>query len=137
MARRAVAAGRVIVFAEGQADTAGDDALLAGVRSALCAPIFVRGQPAACFYVAHRNVSNLFGEDEKRLAEFIATIAGAALENSEGFAALRRLNETLEQRVAERRCGGDHVEQRGRGRTPSPRRPPRKPIAPRASSSPT
>ena len=28
----------------------------------------------------HRNVSGLFGEDEERLAEFIATIAGAALE---------------------------------------------------------
>jgi two-component system sensor kinase len=68
----------------------------------LCAPIFVRGKPAGCFYVDHRHVTGLFGADEERLAEFIATIAGAALENSEGFAELRRLNETLEQRVAER-----------------------------------
>ncbi len=78
---------KVIVLTEGEA--AEEGALLAGVRSALCAPVFVRGQPAGCFYVDHRNVSGLFGEDEKRLAEFIATIAGAALENAEGFAELR------------------------------------------------
>ena len=47
-------------------------------------------------------MSGLFGEDEQRLAEFIATIAGAALENAAGFAELRSLNETLEERVAER-----------------------------------
>jgi len=70
-------------FSEGQAEEEG--ALLAGVRSALCAPVFVRGKPAGCFYVDHRHVSGLFGEDEERLAEFIATIAGAALENAEGI----------------------------------------------------
>ena len=62
----------------------------------------MRGKPAGCFYVDHRHVSGLFGVDEERLAQFIATIAGAALENAEGFAELRLLNETLEQRVAER-----------------------------------
>ncbi len=107
LTRRALETGAVIVFAEGKPDETGETALLAGVRSALCAPIFVRGQPAACFYVAHRHVSGLFGEDEKRLAEFIATIAGAALENAEGFADLRRLNETLEQRVRERTAAAE------------------------------
>ncbi len=102
LAARARATGRVIVFAEGQPEAEGETALLAGVRSALCAPIFVRGQPAGCFYTDHRQVSGLFGEDERHLAEFIATIAGAALENAEGFANLQRLNETLEQKVAER-----------------------------------
>jgi two-component system sensor kinase len=102
MAQRALATGRVVVFAERDAEMAGEAALLAGVRSGLCAPIFVRGRPVACFYVDHRQVRNLFGEDEQRLAEFIATLAGAALENAEGFAELQRLNETLEQRVTER-----------------------------------
>src|SRR5262249_37570269 len=102
----ALAAGRVVVFAEDDADLAGD-ALLAGVRSGLCAPIFVRGRPAGCFYVDHRQVSHLFGEDERRLAEFIATLAGAALENAEGFAELQRLNETLEHRVAERTAAAE------------------------------
>ncbi|HEX5271751.1 MAG TPA: response regulator, partial [Gemmataceae bacterium] len=100
-ARRALQTGRVVVFAGGAAEV-GDDALLAGVRSGLCAPIFVRGRPAGCFYVDHRQVGDLFGEDERRLAEFIATLAGAALENAEGFAELQCLNETLEERVAER-----------------------------------
>ncbi len=73
-----------------------------GEKSALCTPIFVRRRPTACFLVTHRHLTNLFGEDEVRLAEFIATIAGAALENAEGFAELQNLNATLEQRVAER-----------------------------------
>ncbi len=105
MADRALATGRVVVFSEGEAEEEG--ALLAGVRSALCAPLFVRNKPAGCFYVDHRHVSGLFGEDEERLAEFIATIAGAALENAEGFAELQRLNETLEQRVAERTAAAE------------------------------
>ena len=105
MADRALATGEVIVFTEGQAEE--EEALLAGVRSALCAPVFVRGKPAGCFYVDHRQVSGLFRQDEERLAQFIATIAGAALENAEGFAELRLLNETLEQRVAERTAAAE------------------------------
>ncbi|MEZ6055145.1 MAG: ATP-binding protein [Planctomycetaceae bacterium] len=79
-----------------------EGALLAGVRSALCVPVFVRTRPVGCFYVDHHQVTNLFGKDEVRLAEFIATIAGAALENAEGFAELQHLNENLEDLVAER-----------------------------------
>jgi two-component system sensor kinase len=105
MADRALESGKVVVLREGAAEE--DGALLAGVRSALCAPVFLRGKPAGCFYVDHRNVSGLFGEDEQRLAEFIATIAGAALENAEGFAELQRLNETLELRVAERTAAAE------------------------------
>ncbi|WP_162275950.1 response regulator [Roseimaritima ulvae] len=101
LATTAINTRQVIVLTDA---TSNEDAypLLPGVRSALCAPMFVRGEPAGCFYVEHHGVSNLFGEDEKRLAEFIATIAGAALENAEGFAELECLNETLEQRVADR-----------------------------------
>jgi two-component system sensor kinase len=105
MASRALTTGQVVVFAEGQSSQ--DEALLSGVRSALCAPIFVRGKPTGCFYVDHRHVSGLFGADEEQLAAFIATLAGAALENAEGFAELRRLNETLEQRVAERTAAAE------------------------------
>ncbi|MCB9937185.1 MAG: response regulator [Planctomycetaceae bacterium] len=106
MAERALATRQVIVLTE-KAQAEEEGALLSGVRSALCAPVFVRGEPAGCFYVDHRNVSGLFGEDEKRLAEFIATIAGAALENAEGFAELQRLNATLEQRVADRTAAAE------------------------------
>jgi hypothetical protein len=54
-----------------------------------------------CIYVTHRKVAGLFREDEERLADFIATLAGAALENAEGFAELHRLNETLQVQFAE------------------------------------
>ncbi|MCL4203704.1 MAG: AAA family ATPase [Pirellulaceae bacterium] len=73
-----------------------------GVRSAICTPIYQRGRPVAGLLVTHGQVSNLFQEDESRLADFIAALAGAALENAEGFGQLQRLNLTLEQRVAER-----------------------------------
>lgn len=75
--------------------------------SAMCVPLHCRGTPVACLYVTHRQVQNLFGEDEERLADFIATIAGAALENSEGFAQLESLNLTLEQRVTERTAAAE------------------------------
>lgn len=101
MARKAILERRVVLLQDVKlADE--DSAFLSQIRSALCAPVFVRGEAAGCFYVDHSNVSGLFGEDEKRLAQFIAAIAGAALENAEGFAELQTLNETLEQRVAER-----------------------------------
>ena len=39
------------------------------------------------------------------------TIAGAALENAEGFQQLKRLNETLEERVAERTAAAESANQ--------------------------
>ncbi|HEY2146588.1 MAG TPA: response regulator [Pirellulales bacterium] len=79
--------------------------------SALCVPIFARGRVVACVSVAHDRVRNLFGEDEKRLADFVATIAGAALENADGFDRLQQLNETLEERVAERTAAAEAASQ--------------------------
>jgi two-component system sensor kinase len=99
MVRQALTAGRAVLFLEGAPDNPSESVLLSGVRSALCAPISVRGRPVACIYVTHRQIVGLFGEDEKRLADFIATLAGAALENAEGFAELQRLNEALELRI--------------------------------------
>lgn len=78
-----------------------------GVESSVCAPVFVRGRPVACLYVVHRQLQNLFGDDEKRLAEFVATVAGAALENADGFQQLQDLNQTLELRVAERTAAAE------------------------------
>src|SRR5207302_6167990 len=104
---RTLQAGHAVAFAEEVSDLTSESVILPGVGSALCAPIFVRGRATGCFYVRHRQVANLFGEDEERLADFIATIAGAALENAEGFAELQRLNRTLEQRVAERTAALD------------------------------
>jgi two-component system sensor kinase len=101
MVRRALTAGRAVAFLEGAPGQASESLLLAGIRSALCAPIFVRGRAVGCLYVTHCQIAGLFREDEERLADFIVTLAGAALENAEGFAELRRLNQTLEQQIDE------------------------------------
>ncbi len=105
--REALEAGRAITYAEpaGKEDTSATTAQ--EDRSALCVPVLVRGRAVACLYVAHEQVHGLFGPDEERLADFIATIAGAALENAEGFQQLQDLNETLEARVAERTAAAE------------------------------
>jgi two-component system sensor kinase len=102
----ALQAGRAVAVNEDELD-AWDSADTSAERSTLCAPIFVRGRPVACVYVVHSQVRNLFGHDEERLADFIAAIAGAALENAEGFQQLQQLNETLEQRVVERTAAAE------------------------------
>jgi signal transduction histidine kinase/CheY-like chemotaxis protein/tetratricopeptide (TPR) repeat protein len=102
MVRQAVATGRAVAFVEGLPDSTSESLLLSGARSSLCAPIFLRGRPVGCLYVTHSQVGRLFGPDEERLADFIAALAGAALENATHFAELRRLNETLELRMRER-----------------------------------
>lgn len=99
--KKALEAGHAVTSMEGMPDHSSESVLLSGVRSALCAPILLRGRAVGCFYVTHRQVAGLFGVDEERLADFIATLAGAALENAEGFAELHRLNATLEAQYAE------------------------------------
>lgn len=85
----------------------GNGQISAGAGSSLCAPIFVRGVAVGCLYVIHENVRGLFGPNEERLADFITAIAGAALENADGFHQLQQLNSTLEQRVAERTASAE------------------------------
>ena len=98
---RALSTGKPVVLETSE----DEDALVLGegtVRSALCAPIFTRGRAVACFYLTHAQVGALFGEEEIRLAEFIAILAGTALENAEGFAEVQALSRSLERRVEER-----------------------------------
>jgi diguanylate cyclase (GGDEF)-like protein len=100
---RTLAGGLPVVLTEedfGDDDSAHPE--LEGLRSALCAPIFVRGRATALLYVTHRRLSGLFGEKEQRLAAFITTLAGAALENAEGFSEVQALSTSLEERVAQR-----------------------------------
>ena len=114
MVDRALAAGRAVIDDDESHNEGGRDHGAPGhtkwvddERSALCVPIFVRGRAAACLYVAHYQVRALFGADEERLANFIAAIAGAALENADGFQQLQDLNETLEVRVADRTAAAE------------------------------
>jgi diguanylate cyclase (GGDEF)-like protein/PAS domain S-box-containing protein len=92
----------IVLSAEDFGDDDSATPELHGLRSALCAPIFVRGRATALLYVTHRQLSRLFGEEELRLAAFVTTLAGAALENSEGFAEVQSLSDSLEERVATR-----------------------------------
>jgi signal transduction histidine kinase/CheY-like chemotaxis protein/tetratricopeptide (TPR) repeat protein len=97
----ALAAGRSRAFSRDDSDHL-QSPELASQRSILCAPIKVRNRTAACLYATHQQVAGLFGADEERLADFVASVAGAALENAEGFDQLEKLNVTLEERVVER-----------------------------------
>ena len=71
-------------------------------RSTLAAPLVVRGKTHSCLVVTHDEIADLFNQTERQLAEFIVTIAGAALDNADGFQKLQQLNETLEARVEQR-----------------------------------
>jgi two-component system sensor kinase len=97
----AVRTRSVAIYSEATADPS-ESIVLQQARSALAAPISVRGRPVACWHAVHRQVSDLFGAEEKRLAEFISALAGAALENAEGFAEVQALSHSLELRVDER-----------------------------------
>jgi two-component system sensor kinase len=103
---RAVQTGRAVTLTDEAAGAAGDPHVV-GESSAIGVPIYVRGCVVACLCVTHQHVRGLFGPDEERLADFIATLAGAALENAEGFQQLQTLNETLEVRVAERSAAAE------------------------------
>lgn len=102
----AVRSNRVVSFTEESVNRTSSD-VFANALSVIVAPIFVRGNPHACLYVTQGQVSGFFGDNEERLAGFIATLAGAALENADGFGQLQRLNENLEQRVAERTAAAE------------------------------
>jgi signal transduction histidine kinase/tetratricopeptide (TPR) repeat protein len=102
LVERAVRDRRPVALADLLEAPASEGIASEGPRSALCAPILARGRPVACLYVAHARVSELFSEEEKQLAGYLVTLAGASLEKAEGFAALQALSLTLEQRVVER-----------------------------------
>ncbi|MCP4786238.1 MAG: ATPase, partial [Fuerstiella sp.] len=71
-------------------------------RSLITCPIYVRGSAVACMVVGNTEVRDLFGANELRIASYITTISGAALENAEGFRNLQNLNANLENIVSER-----------------------------------
>lgn len=99
---RAVRLGRPVSSGQDSAGDPGESMLLSTSRSALAAPIYVRGEAVACLYVTHDEVGGLYGEDDERVAQFLTAVAGSALENAEGFSAVQALSRTLEQRVEER-----------------------------------
>ncbi|MCU1599941.1 MAG: hypothetical protein JWO22_650, partial [Frankiales bacterium] len=81
--QRAVETGAPVVAADAGADES-ESLLLSGIRSVLAAPVIVHGEVRSLFYVTHRQVGQLFGEEECQLAAFVATLAGAAYEHLAG-----------------------------------------------------
>ena len=98
----AAVAGDITVVRELADADASDSLVLSGVRSVLCAPVRVRGELVACLYVSHRELGGVFRDDEAHIAGFLTALAGAALENAEGFAEIQALTTTLEDRIAAR-----------------------------------
>ncbi|MGI8776789.1 MAG: EAL domain-containing protein [Acidimicrobiales bacterium] len=87
---RAVESNAPVVSGEGETGDVTESMVLSGVRSSLCAPIRCEDRVVACFAVTHRYVDGLFGNEEVQLAEFVAALAGAALEHVAGSEARYR-----------------------------------------------
>jgi signal transduction histidine kinase/tetratricopeptide (TPR) repeat protein len=90
---RAMETGQPAIMGQGMPGGVSESLEMIGVRSLLCAPLQVRGKTVACVCASHRQVGELFGEDEERLTGFITTLASVALENAEGFERMTALSE--------------------------------------------
>lgn len=71
---------------------------MAGHRWALCAPITNDGKAVAFLYVTHDEVA--FSSQEEKLAEYLVSLAGAALD---GLRAARQRRKALEALRLKRR----------------------------------
>jgi signal transduction histidine kinase/tetratricopeptide (TPR) repeat protein len=105
---QALETGRPAILGQGMPGGVSDSMEMIGIRSLLCAPLQVRGKTVACVCASHRQVGDLFGEDEVKLTGFITTLASVALENAEGFERMAALSEErgrlyLEEQEAVRR----------------------------------
>jgi PAS domain S-box-containing protein len=76
----AMSVGAPVAAIDDVADST-DSLVLSGIRSAMAAPISVQGDVRSLLYVTHRQLGELFGEEEAQLAAFIATLSGAAYEH--------------------------------------------------------
>jgi PAS domain S-box-containing protein len=80
---RAIDRGEPVVAIDEHSDST-DSLTLSGIRSALAAPILVHGEVVSCLYMTHRQLGEVFGDEEIQLAAFITTLAGAAYEHLAG-----------------------------------------------------
>ncbi|MGE4232311.1 MAG: ATP-binding protein [Bacteriovoracia bacterium] len=84
IARKTLSSRRPTCFSADEVD-ASSDLHATGILSGICSVIYVRGNPAAYFFAIQKKSPCFFGDEERKIAEFIATLAGAALENAEGL----------------------------------------------------
>jgi two-component system sensor kinase len=103
MVTEALAAGHLVVRpTAGEPITADETLVRAAVRSALCVPVQVGESAAWLLYLTQSEVGAAFADEEQRIAEFLTTLAGAALENAERFLQIQEFSRALEERVATR-----------------------------------
>ncbi len=102
LVRAALEADRAVLAFEDGSSSFGDSVALAGARSALAVAIRAEDRPVAVLVAAHRRLDGVFRDEERQLAGYLATLAGAAVENGDRFAQLQELRRSLEQRVEER-----------------------------------
>ncbi|MBS2023587.1 MAG: GAF domain-containing protein, partial [Deltaproteobacteria bacterium] len=96
LAARAIAAGHPVIVALDD-DPRGPGAPDAPKRSIIAAPIAIRGEVVALLCAAHPQLGATFGLDDERLAAFVTALAGAALENADGFARLQSAEHALRE----------------------------------------
>ncbi len=82
--QRAIAARAPVTTSDADAVDPSESLLLSDLRSVLCAPIMCEDEVVACLYTTHHQIGGLFGETEIKLAAFVATLAGAALDHMAG-----------------------------------------------------
>ena len=70
--------------------------------SFLCGPITENDRIVACIYASNSRIEGFFGDDELRIAEYLCSAAGVALEKATGFKQLQTLNANLEKTVSAR-----------------------------------
>ncbi|WP_200861142.1 ATP-binding protein [Rhodopirellula baltica] len=68
----------------------------------LCSPVDVNDQTLSYLYVSNERFSNLYDDDEIRIADYLTSAAGAAMEKANSFQQLQDLNLNLEKKVHER-----------------------------------
>jgi two-component system sensor kinase len=101
IARNAVTSGRAAVMIDGDRGNVADSILLTKVASVLCAPIRARGTTRLLLYVSHPSLARMFGAEDVRLADFVAAVAGAALERAESYMDLSDAHNRLERQLEE------------------------------------
>ncbi len=95
LALQTINSNSIVIFNDEMSGEISESIVFDKVRSAICVPVRVRGNVYGCLYVAHRNVGGLYKGEEQQLFEFVATLMGAALENSIGYEELNKANDQL------------------------------------------
>jgi len=80
----------------------GQSVVLRGLRSIACAPLVGKGGNLGILYVENNRFIGAFKHDDLELLCAVAAQVGLSVENAKFFESLKRSNEELERKVAER-----------------------------------